>query len=175
MDSSLSILYYHYSPYIVVHEARACWPSLARGPFFLPGPRPASHGGDGPGLARPNEAGRAWAESQARGPARHSLLALGQPDRGPYGRIPSHLLALCRPSPTPISHSHSTSPSLPDSATPSSAPSSPLAPSPDAGDLDLAVQHQLLSPLPSPIPSLSVNYVSSCCRLVLPCPAYRRL
>jgi hypothetical protein len=59
---------------------------------------------------------------------------------------------------------------LGDSAPPSRrrpdpATSAPLASVPDAGDLDPPAP---LYPNPYPIPSLSVNYVSSCCRLVLP-------
>jgi hypothetical protein len=34
---------------------------------------------DGPGLARPSGAGRAWAAGQARGPARHGLLRADNP------------------------------------------------------------------------------------------------
>ena len=51
----------------------------ARGPFFWPGSRPARHVWDGPGLARPSGAGRAWAAGQARGPARHDLLHADSP------------------------------------------------------------------------------------------------
>jgi hypothetical protein len=86
----------------------------ARGPFFWPGSRPARHVWNGPGLARPSGAGRAWAAGQARGPARHDLLRAdslvgarsrrrGQPPAAP---LTPRLLAPWAPPLSP-SHSHS--------------------------------------------------------------------
>jgi len=130
----------------------------ARGPFFWPGSRPARHVWDGPGLARPSGAGRAWAAGQARGPARHGLLHADSPvgarsrRRGPYllGSSPhgAHLsvppLALAFAL-APCSLSLSSDSAAIDLAIGDSPPTPPSrrrpcpatsAPVPDAGDLD---------------------------------------
>ena len=130
----------------------------ARGPFFWPGSRPARHVWDGPGLARPSGAGRAWAAGQARGPARHGLLHADSPVGARSRRrpcpLPPRLLA---PRGPPLSPSARTRirtrtllPLSPDSAaidlaigdSPPTPPSrrrpcpATSAPVPDAGDLD---------------------------------------
>jgi hypothetical protein len=168
----------------------------ARGPFFWPGSRPARHVWDGPGLARPSGAGRAWAAGQARGPARHDLLHADSPvearsrRRGPYllGSSPhgAHLSVL-------RSHSHShPAPSLsPDSAAidlaigesaiplrRAAAPvQRPRLPSPTS----VTSIHQLLSN-PNPSPLSNPLSLSELCEFVLssrpplrPSPARRRL